>query len=86
MGKALVVPHVQVGFSAVFGDIHLSVFKGRHCAGIHIDIGVQLLNRDFEAALFKKDGNGAGRDSFPKGRNHTASNEDELGHVEGASC
>ena len=34
---------VQVGFRPILGDVHLPVLVGAHGAGVHVDVGVQLL-------------------------------------------
>jgi len=47
INKTLVVANVQVGFPAIFRHIHLSVLVGVHRAGIHIQVRVQLLHRNF---------------------------------------
>ncbi len=43
-GVTLVVPEVKVGFGAVIGYEYLAVLKRRHGAGVHVDVGVQLLH------------------------------------------
>ena len=44
---------IKVGLSAVIGDKNLSMLIRRHSAGIHVQVGVQLLDADLEAALFQ---------------------------------
>ncbi len=47
--EALIVAEVEVGFGAIFRYITFAVLIGIERAGIHIDIGVEFLDRDFEA-------------------------------------
>ena len=41
-GKTFVMAEVQVGFSPVVGDEHLTVLIGAHSPGIDIEIRIQL--------------------------------------------
>ena len=52
--EALVVAQVQVGLGAVVGDEHLTVLQGAHGAGVHVDVGVQLLAGHLQAAALQK--------------------------------
>lgn len=47
--KPLVVTKVEVGFSAVVGDKHLTVLERTHGAWVHVDIGVQFQHGDLES-------------------------------------
>jgi hypothetical protein len=40
--KAFVVTQIQIGFCAIFGDKNFTVLKGRHRAGVNIDVGIEL--------------------------------------------
>ena len=42
--EALIVAQVQVSLGAVVGDKDLSVLVGAHGAGVHVEVGVQLLD------------------------------------------
>ena len=44
---------VQIGLGAIIGDKDLAMLKGRHGAGVKIDIGVELNEGDRQAARFK---------------------------------
>ena len=44
--EALVVAQIQVGLHAVLGDEHLAVLVGVHGAGVHVQIGIELLVGD----------------------------------------
>ena len=41
-GETLVMAKVQIGFRAIIGDKHFAMFKGRHRAGIDVQIRVQF--------------------------------------------
>ena len=53
VGKALIMPQVEISFRAIVGDEDLAMLKWRHGAGIHVEIGVELLQVDPEAAAFQ---------------------------------
>ena len=42
--EPLIVTQIQIRFRAVLGDVDLAVLIGAHGAGVHIDVGVQLLS------------------------------------------
>ena len=42
--EPLIVAQIQIRFRAVLGDVDLAVLIGAHGAGVHIDVGVQLLS------------------------------------------
>jgi hypothetical protein len=44
--EPLIVPQVQIGLGAIFGDEDLAVLVGRHGTGIDVDIGIEFLDRD----------------------------------------
>ena len=44
--EALVMAQVQVGFGAIVGDEDFAMLEGAHGAGIHVQIGVEFLQRD----------------------------------------
>ena len=48
--EPLVVPDVQVGLRAVLGDEHLAVLERVHRAGVDVDVRVELLHGDPQAA------------------------------------
>ncbi len=48
--EPLVVPEVEIGFAAIVGDEHLAVFEGVHRARIDVEIRVEFLHGDAEAA------------------------------------
>ena len=48
--EALIVAEVEIGLRAVLGDVDLAVLIGAHGAGVHVDVGVELLSGDLQAA------------------------------------
>ncbi len=52
--EPLVVAQVQVGLRPVVGDEHLAVLIGAHGAGVHVEIGIQLLDLDPQAPLLQQ--------------------------------
>src|SRR5665213_4164212 len=81
MGEAFIMPKVQIGLGAVVGHEHFAVLKGRHGAGIDVDVRVQLHVLDLEAAPLKDGAQGAGYDAFSQRREDAAGDENEFsGH------
>ena len=54
VNEALVVAEVEVGLRAVVGDIDLAVLERAHRAGVDVDIRVELLRCDLEAAALEQ--------------------------------
>ena len=50
VGEALVVAEVEVGLGAVLGDEDLAVLERAHRPRVDVDVGVELLQLDPEAA------------------------------------
>ena len=63
---------VQIGLGAVVGDVHFAVLEGTHRAGINVQVGIALLEGDFEAATFQETTDGGGSDPFSQRGNHAA--------------
>ena len=78
VGEALVVAQVEIGFRAVVGDKHFAVLIGRHRAGINVQVGIALLEGDFETAAFEQAADRGRRDAFAQGRNYAAGYKDVL--------
>ena len=74
--EALIVAQVQVGLGAVVGDEHLAVLQGAHGAGVHVDIGVQLLAGHLEAAAFEQPPQAGRGDPLAQARDHAAGHKD----------
>ena len=81
INEALIVSQVQIGLGAVFGDIDLSVLIRAHGAGVHVDIGVQLLCRDLQSPGLQQPAQRRGSNALAKTGHHAAGNENILCHV-----
>ena len=77
-GEALVVAEVEIGFRAVVRDKHFAVLIGRHCPGINVQVGIALLEGDFQAAAFKQASNRRRRYALSKRGNYAARHKDVL--------
>ena len=77
--EPLVMPDVQVGLRAVLGDEHLAVLERVHGAGVDVDVGVQLLHGDPQAARGEQPAEAGGGQSLAQGRGDAAGDEDVLG-------
>ena len=54
VGEPLVMAEVEVGFRAVVEHINFAMLVRVHRARIHVEIRVELLQRDLEAAVFEQ--------------------------------
>ena len=79
VGEALVVAEVEVGLRAVLGDEHLAVLVGRHRAGVDVDVGVELLQADRQAARDEQPPDRGGGDALAERGDDAAGHEDEPG-------
>src|SRR5271155_2824359 len=78
IGEALVVAQIEIGFRAVIGHENFAVLIRAHRAGINVQVGIALLEGNFEAAAFEQAAHGGCCDTFSKGRNHAARYKDIL--------
>jgi hypothetical protein len=78
--EPLVVPEVEVGFGSVRGDENLAVLVGAHCAGIDIQIGVEFLDGDFQAARFEDPANSRCGDALANRTHDATGAKDVLRH------
>ena len=81
---ALVVAEVEVGLRAVLGDEHLAVLVGRHRARIDVDVRVELLQADGQAAGHEQAPDRGGGDALAERRDDAAGDEDEASSCAGA--
>ena len=79
VGEALVVAEVEVGLGAVLGDEHLAVLVGRHRAGVDVDVRVELLQPDGQAARDQQPSERGRRDALAERGDDAAGDEDEPG-------
>src|SRR5204862_2408158 len=71
-GEALVVAEVEVGLGAVIGDEDFAVLEGRHGSRVDVDVGIELLQRDLEAACLEKRADGGSCDALAQSGNNAA--------------
>lgn len=80
INKAFIVARVPVCFRAVLGDVDLAVLVRAHGAGVHIDIGVQLLGRHLQSPGLQKAAQGSGSNPLAQAGYHAASNKNIFFH------
>ena len=78
--EALVVTEVEVGLGAIVGDEHFPMLVGGHRARIDVDIGIELLEGDAQAAGLQDGPYGRRRDPLSDRGNHATGYEDVLRH------
>ena len=79
--EALVVAKVEVCLGAVDGDEDLAVLIGRHGAGIDVEVGIELLDGDGEAAALEDSPEGGGGDALADGTDHATGYENVFCHT-----
>ena len=53
-GEAFIVPQVEVGLHAVGSDVAFAVLVGVECAGVDVDVGVELLDGNLVAPCLEQ--------------------------------
>jgi len=76
--ETFVVAEVEIGFRAVVGHKHFAVLIGRHRPRIDVQVGIALLEGDFQAAAFEQASNRRRRHAFSKRGNYAARDKDVL--------
>src|SRR5205823_2446005 len=76
VGEALVVAQVEVGLGAVVEDVDLAVLVRAHGARIDVEVGVELLQADAQAAVFEEHADGGTGQSLAQRADHAAGDED----------
>ena len=66
--KTLIMTEIEIGLGAVLGHIHLAVLVRAHGTGIDVDIWVELLGGDLQAARFQQSAERGGGDAFAQSR------------------
>ena len=79
VGVALVMPEIEIGLGAIFGDVHFTVLVRVHRTRVEIDVRIELLQRHFEAMSLEKQPDRRRREPFAKRRDHASGHKDELG-------
>lgn len=73
--------NVQIRFGAVVSDEDFTVLEGIHCAWIHIEIGIELLHCDREAACTQQVTEAGSRQTLTERGRDTAGDEDVFGRL-----
>ena len=68
---------VEVGLGPVLGHEHLAVLERAHRARVDVDVGIELLERDRQAARDQQVADGGGGDALAECGDDTAGDEDE---------
>ena len=79
VGEALVVAEVEIGLGSVLGDEDLAVLERAHRPRVDVDVGIELLQLNPEAAGDEQASDRGGGDALAEGRDHPAGDEDEAG-------
>ena len=77
VGEPLVVAEVEVGLGAVLGDEHLAVLERAHRPRVDVDVGIELLQLDPEAAADQQTADRGGGDPLAERGDDAAGDEDE---------
>ncbi len=78
VGVPLVVSEIEIGFSAVVGDVDFAVLIWTHGAGIDIQVGIELEHGHREAAAFEKTSDRRCRQPLAQRRNNSAGHENKF--------
>ena len=76
--EALVVADVEIGLGAVLGHEDLAVLERAHRARVDVDVRIELLDLDAQAARLEQAAERRGGDALPEGRDDAAGDEDVL--------
>src|SRR5262249_32965576 len=86
VGEAFVVAEVEIAFGAVVENVNFAVLIRAHGAGIDINIGVDFLHADAQAAPFEEHPDRRRGEPFAEGTEDAAGDEDMFGHDEPSVC
>ena len=78
--ETLIVSEIEIRLRTIVRDEHLAVLVWTHRAGVDVDIWIELLDRDLDAAILQEPPQGSSRDALAEGRNDAARNENILCH------
>ena len=71
VGEPLVMAQVEVGLRAVVEHINLAVLKRAHRTGVHVEVGIELLERHLESAIFEQRAQRRRRQALAQRTHHT---------------
>ena len=80
VGEALVVAQVEVRFAAVVEHVDLAVLIGAHRARVDVDVRVELLHADLQAAMLQQHPDRCAGEPLTEGADHPAGDKDVLRH------
>ena len=80
VGEALVMAQIQVRFGAVVENVHFAVLIRAHRARVDIDVRIEFLQADAQAASFEQHSHGCAGQALAQGADHASGHEDVLGH------
>src|SRR5262249_30878504 len=86
VGEALVVAEVEISFGAVISNEDLAVLKGRHGAGVNVQVRVKFLQVDLEPAAFEQASDGSSRQALAEGRHNTTRHENVFRRHSSLDC
>src|SRR6185437_15784624 len=64
-----------------FRHKHFAMLIGRHCAGVHVDVGVQLHDRHPQPPALQQATNRSNANTFADGRRHPTRHKEIPGHT-----
>ena len=77
---AFVVPQIEVGLSAVVGHEDLAVLERAHRAGVDVEVGIELLERDPQPARLEQQAERGRGDPLAERRDDPAGHHHDLRH------
>ena len=80
-GEAFVMAQIEVCFGPVIGHEHFAMFKGRHRAGIDVQVGIKFAQPDRKSPRLQQRPQSRRCQTFAKAGNHTAGDEDISRHM-----
>ena len=84
--EAFVMAQVQVRFGAVVRDEDFAMLVGRHGAGVNVEIGVELLDGDGDAAGLENPAETGGGDALAHRTDDAAGHKDVFRHFPPQNC
>ena len=80
VGEPFVMAEVEIGFRAVVEHINFAVLVRAHRAGIDVQVGIELLQRDFEPAILQQRAERGRRQALAQ-RTHHAARDKNVFHL-----
>jgi hypothetical protein len=80
-GEAFVMAQIQIGFCAIIGHKHLTMFKGRHRARVDVQVGVQLAQAHRVAAGLQQSPQGRRGQTLAQRGDNAARDKDVACHL-----